>query len=62
MIGVYFKTKRNSHDCQLDLQRLGTIQVCKYQGVKDPSSPINCTSLMVNNLIIHAEAQISETP
>ncbi len=61
VIGVYFKTD------QVAMPIIGhptsgpAHSVCKYQGGIDSSSPINCTSSLIQtDIIIHAEGQIGK--
>ena len=60
VIGVYFKT----NDVAMLIignATAGNHSVCKYQGDKDNSSPIDCTSSLIQtDIIIHAEGQISK--
>ena len=60
MVGVYFKTN------ETPMPIIGTTSseshaVCKKQGSLDNTVSINCSSSLIEtNLVIHAEAQISE--
>ncbi len=60
VVGVYFESGETPLPAIGIPDDPGTYTVCIYQGSKSVSSPINCTSLIQTNLLVHAEAQVGK--
>ena len=60
VIGVYFMTDETAMPI-IGNATVGTHSVCKYQGDIDSSTPINCTSSLIQtDIIIHAKRWIGK--